>query len=262
MNLEESLKFAEEFAYKEGDRVLSEWSNVSISKTKEDGADLATNFDRELEKKFYEMVREAYPGTGFYGEEFPELIKEAEYVWTVDPIDGSKPFAAGVPMWCTTISLLKNGSPVLGLVYNPVSRQMYKAIKGNGSYLNGKRLSVKVTGANHTLQVASDQSMSFSQLSEIGKDIYIRDKFKQIQDNFYRQRILGTGTLSVAWVAQGYFSGYFDPYRPDAKMIDIYAPMLIAEEAGAKVHVAEVDKGYYAVVIASPSVFDDLVELL
>jgi len=106
-----------------------------------------TTADFESDKLLKKLLREPFPDYGWLSEESrdnPERL-EKEYVWVVDPIDGTKEFITGIPEFVISIGLVKNGDPVVGVLLNPVKGEMYAASKGNGAYLNGRKLSVSTT---------------------------------------------------------------------------------------------------------------------
>lgn len=100
-----AAKIVEDFLVAEGQKIISGWMNISIAKTKDSGKDVVTNFDISIERGFSELIAEHFPDHGFLGEDCPELFREGKdgYVWEIDSIDGTKFFAAGVPLWCMTI---------------------------------------------------------------------------------------------------------------------------------------------------------------
>lgn len=103
--------------------------------------DVVTNADIEAEnaiRKFL-LSRTKY---GFIGEETGK--KAGNPTWIVDPIDGTRPFCFGIPYFSTTIALISNNETIIGVVYNPVTEELYTAIKGKGAFLNGKRLLAKI----------------------------------------------------------------------------------------------------------------------
>ena len=81
---------------------------------------LVTEADREAERAMRETIRSAFPEHGIIGEEFGEENATADYVWVLDPIDGTKPFVAGCPLFGTLICLVERGQPILGAIHNPV----------------------------------------------------------------------------------------------------------------------------------------------
>ena len=99
--------------------------------------------DIETEKKLKVALTTLLPDSEFRGEELGWSTWEKEkYCWIVDPLDGTKPYLAGVPHWGISIALIKDNEPVLGVFYFPVFKEFIHAVKGKGTFLNGKRLAV------------------------------------------------------------------------------------------------------------------------
>lgn len=99
-----------------------------------------TEVDRAVETRLREMIAARYPDHGVIGEEFGDDRPEAEHVWVLDPIDGTKSFMAGLPVYATLIGLARGGRPVLGIVDQPVTRERWTGIDGDGTSYNGKRV--------------------------------------------------------------------------------------------------------------------------
>ena len=103
------------------------------------------------DKKTEEMIRKeltlAFPGFGICGEEFGEEGADAELVWTVDPIDGTRSFIKGIPLFGTLLGLMQHGEPIGGVMILPALRESYMAAKGMGTFCNGHQLHVSQKAA-------------------------------------------------------------------------------------------------------------------
>jgi len=97
-----------------------------------------TAIDKEVEKRLRARIRETYPGHGILGEEFESVGLDAEWVWVIDPIDGTKAFITGIPTFGTLIALARDGVPVLGVIDNPVTNERWLGGDGVPTSLNGK----------------------------------------------------------------------------------------------------------------------------
>lgn len=264
-DLTAALEFAQNWARTSGDDAKEHWGSASIAETHHGGADISTDVDKKLELKFYNSVQESYPEFGFKGEEFPELNRSGDYTWLIDPIDGSKYYALGIPLWCTTMALVDStGKPVVGVVYNPVSSQMYTAIVGQGAFLNGTRLAIsdsKFAGLSLAKrQLVWDTVINF-EIDSAETIEHLTEINKRFQKNVYRLRFLGSGPLSLCWLAQGFFAAFVDIYRDPAKYVDIAAGVLIAEEAGAVVERRELGEREFFVV-AEPRYLPEITRLV
>jgi histidinol phosphatase-like enzyme (inositol monophosphatase family) len=105
----------------------------------DDKADLSpvTVADREAEAALRAAIEREHPGDGILGEEHGALRLDARRVWVLDPIDGTKSFISGVPLFGTLIALVENSEPVLGIIDQPISRERWLGARGHASTLNG-----------------------------------------------------------------------------------------------------------------------------
>lgn len=94
--------------------------------------------DREAEKVMRGLINAAFPDHGIIGEEYGNEKTDAEWVWVLDPIDGTKSFITGKPVFGTLIALLRFGTPVLGVLDQPISRERWLGVEGQPSTLNGQ----------------------------------------------------------------------------------------------------------------------------
>jgi inositol-phosphate phosphatase / L-galactose 1-phosphate phosphatase / histidinol-phosphatase len=93
--------------------------------------------DRAAETAMRALIEEHHPSHGIVGEEFGRVREDAEFVWVLDPIDGTKSFISGVPLFGTLIALCRDGRPVLGIIDQPISRERWVGVRGRPSSLNG-----------------------------------------------------------------------------------------------------------------------------
>ena len=99
-----------------------------------------TEIDRAVEMRLREMIAARHPDHGIIGEEFDDDRREGEHIWVLDPIDGTKAFMAGLPVYGTLIGLARGGRPVLGIIDQPVTRERWTGIDGEGTWHNGERV--------------------------------------------------------------------------------------------------------------------------
>jgi inositol-phosphate phosphatase/L-galactose 1-phosphate phosphatase/histidinol-phosphatase len=105
----------------------------------DDKADLTpvTAADRAAEQAMRALIEERFPGHGIVGEEFGRVREQAEFVWVLDPIDGTKSFISGVPLFGTLIALTRGQRPILGVIDQPISRERWVGVAGRPTTLNG-----------------------------------------------------------------------------------------------------------------------------
>lgn len=99
--------------------------------------------DRAIEAALRDLIDATYPDHGIFGEEQAAVRRDAEYVWVLDPIDGTRSFIAGVPLFGILIALVRDGRPVLGVVDQPILRERWLGADGHPTTLNGKPVSVR-----------------------------------------------------------------------------------------------------------------------
>src|SRR5262249_8083857 len=103
--------------------------------------------DREAESAMRDLIRQRFPSHGILGEEYGADTVEAEHVWVLDPIDGTKSFITGRPLFGTLIGLLRRGDPVLGLIDQSILHERWLGIAGEPATLNGKPIRVRACAA-------------------------------------------------------------------------------------------------------------------
>lgn len=206
----------------------------NIQKTTQKGsnpANYVTNVDKEIERKLNKELAKIIPDAKFVGEESDANDYNAEYVWIVDPIDGTANFKHGVPNAYTSVGLVKDGIPWLGVIYNPATGDMWTAENGDGAYLNGEPIHV------------SNNSLAHS-LFNVHWDVYNRDKSNiafEVARRAYGQiedvRTFGSAAYSLASIACGQTDIM---YCQNCFSWDIAAGLCILREAG----------GYYKLIDA------------
>jgi myo-inositol-1(or 4)-monophosphatase len=219
------------FAINSGRRALKLQQSTQFQ-FKEDGVDLVTEIDKEIEKDFFALSTKHFPGFGFLGEEFAELVSKKEYTWLIDPIDGTKYYANNIPLWCVSIALQHKNEIVYALIYYPAMDQLFEAELGQGASLNGEKLVVK--------DIESSKSQMSWDCSYINNDnIKLRPEIlKEIEEYFskyYRVRHYGVSALSCVWVATNFLGTFVNYLFSEKEVVDCSAGILIAKEAGCKV---------------------------
>lgn len=187
--------------------------------------DFVSDADRESETLIRERLLSRYPW-GLTGEEFAPAEREDQtHRWLVDPIDGTTNFLNG-QHYTITIALRRGNETVCGLVYDPVADEMFTAVKGHGSYLNGERLHVSRSTDVATMCVGT--GLPTPNLS-LHPGAYAR--LDAIRAPIGAVRIVGSAANSCAWVACGRLTGYFE----ETGFVDTAAGILLVEEAGGVV---------------------------
>lgn len=172
--------------------------------------------DIKINKLVIAGVKKHFSQHGVLGEEESYNVKGKEYLWVCDPVDGTVPFSHGLPTFVFSLALVKNGAPVLGVIYDPVMDRMYLAEKGKGAFLNGKRIRVNTSGLINSVAFTPTKRATL-----------YRDKYP---------KVFWLNLFSICYegvmVASGHaIAALYDYYFPH----DIAALKVIVEEAGGKV---------------------------
>lgn len=216
----EELEIAKEAALEAGWIIMALYGKDYQIEEKGKGNPVTTA-DLEANRKIQEIIRARYPKDGWLSEENNDDLKRLEVsrVWVVDPIDGTKEFIEGIPQFVVSVGLVVEGRAVLGVVYNPVEQELYAAVKGCGTVLNGHPIHVslrkEVRGAS--LLVSRSES---------------RRRFKSVAEICHLEAV-GSIAYRLAKVAEGKGDGTLT-FRSLHEW-DVCAGALIAEEAGGVV---------------------------
>jgi myo-inositol-1(or 4)-monophosphatase len=140
-------RFAEELAAAAAAAIMPHFRRpLEITDKRELGLDVryspVTVADRDAEQAMRALIAERFPEHGIIGEEFGAEREAARRVWILDPIDGTKAFISGLPLWGTLIGLLEEGRPVLGLMHQPFTGETFLGMAGDGAWLNGAPIAV------------------------------------------------------------------------------------------------------------------------
>lgn len=226
MNLKKYLEIASEAALEAGELLVN---NFKPSRKKEfkSAHDLLSLMDKESEKVILKQIQRNFPDHSYFSEEFGENSKVSEFKWFVDPLDGTNNFVAGIPYFSVSIAMLYKGETAVGLVYNPVSKQMFTATKGGGSNLNNEPISPS------SVNDLSKSTYSFIR-GHVTYDNGILDKtsreIESVLTPFFRRTLtMWSPALDWSLVAAG---GLEALVSFDSELEDQYAGTLIAQEAG------------------------------
>ncbi|HEX7340357.1 MAG TPA: inositol monophosphatase family protein [Rhodanobacteraceae bacterium] len=195
----------------------------SVQVVEKQHLDFASEVDRMAEDTIVRELKRAYPRHAILAEESGESGK-GPLVWVIDPLDGTHNYLRGIPHFCVSIALLDHGEPVYGVVYDPLLNEIFTASKGDGAYLNDRRIRVN---KRETLDGAMlCTGFPFRQRDNLDAQwAMTRQLLTQAEDI----RRTGSAALDLAYVAAGRFDGYFEL---GLKPWDIAAGCLLVREAG------------------------------
>jgi myo-inositol-1(or 4)-monophosphatase len=254
--LREAVDFLTPIIKQAGKMALQSWDKIEISKQK-DSRDIATKADIEIENFLKEKIIGKWPGHGFWGEEGKRSNELSDYQWLIDSIDGTKFYIAQAPFFHVHIALMYKGEVVLGLVYNPVSKQLFYASKGNGAYLNGKPLALKAPFSIDKALVNIDLGAIVGKEEKEKK--WLLDKLSAITGKCYRIRII-SGALAI-YLVTGAIDAYID-LSGESKPQDLAARVIIMQEAGYKTEWVENPFGKKMLIAAQNSLLSEIKEII
>ena len=132
------------YAIKQASKVIVKYYNSDLDIKMKGIGNPVTDADYEADDVLHEELIKETPNFGWLSEETKDSPSrlEKEFVWIVDPLDGTKEFVEGIPNFVVSIGLVQNGVPVLGTIINPISSDLYTTYKGNGVQLNGNSVSI------------------------------------------------------------------------------------------------------------------------
>lgn len=187
---------------------------------------VVTDVDTEVEAAVAAFLRREYPDMGFLGEETAGSREDDGFVWIVDPLDGTRNYASGIPFYSLVVALALDGEPVVGVNYDPTRDEMFVAEKGRGAFLNDARLEVSNRTALEDSIIGLDLSYS-----EYGGANGL-DVLREIWPDMQTARIMGSAALGLSYAAAGrtdlYFHHSLEPW-------DQAAGLLLVREAGGVV---------------------------
>jgi myo-inositol-1(or 4)-monophosphatase len=188
--------------------------------------DILHEADLISEKIINDEINQSFPNHSVLTEEHPMDIGNSEYLWVIDPVDGTINYARGLDDYCVSIALLKNNEVILGLIYQPNDDKLYYAEKGKGAFLNKQ----KITVAKSSKPIDALGAVEITSKVPLRYEIF--DIMKDIAKEVRQLRVYGTTSLCSVYLAEGKIDFYI---KNRYNYWDIAAGKLIIEEAGGKV---------------------------
>lgn len=194
----ETYKFAIETVREAGELLLNLRSkNFKVTHKNKNLRDIVTSVDKELEKFIVKKIRTKYPSHGIYSEEGASLEGDDEYMWAIDPIDGTANFSRAIPHFAVCLALLFKEEPILGVVFNPVTNELFSFEKGKGALLNGKKIKVSKYEILEEAYVLFHAGRK-KEFREWGGESY-----KRLLDSAKKTSNLASSALDTCFVAAG-----------------------------------------------------------
>jgi myo-inositol-1(or 4)-monophosphatase len=221
------LTIAVRAARSAGDIILRSADNLDrIQVDQKSKNDFTSEVDRNAEQEIIKIIRTAFPDHGFLAEESGEQIGN-DYVWVIDPLDGTTNFLHGFPQYAVSIALKIKGKLEVGVVYDPLRDELFTASRGGGAMLNNRRL--RVTKQNSLRGALIGTGFPFKKQEHL--DAYLH-MFRAICIDAAGIRRAGAAALDLAYVAAGRLDGFWEIGLHEW---DMAAGVLLIQEAGGVV---------------------------
>jgi myo-inositol-1(or 4)-monophosphatase len=238
-------------------RASSEIDRLTVRRKQHN--DFVSEVDNAAEEAIIRTLREAYPSHAFLGEEGGASSPAAgsEYLWIIDPLDGTTNFLHGFPQYCVSIALKHKGVLQQAVVYDPSRNELFTATRGAGAFLNDRRIRVSATDKFEDSLIGT--GFPFREFAHF--DDYLR-MFAAVTRRVAGVRRPGAAALDLAWVAAGRMDGFWEM---GLSPWDMAGGALLVREAGGMVSDFEAGEGFLEsgrIVAANPKVFSTLLEAI
>ena len=214
---------------KEAGKILKEgyWGKKKVRK--KGSVDLLTQYDIKIEQFLSEALLDSYPDFTIIGEE-SAIVHEAKRAIYIDPIDGTTNFVHHIAYTAISVGMWEDGRPVEALIYNPILEEFFYAKRGEGAFLNGKK--IEVSHDEKLINALLATGFPYTKTKR-GKDFdFVMQTMANLLPITRDIRRLGSASIDLAYVACGRFGGF---YEVNLKPWDVAAGILLVEEAGGRV---------------------------
>ena len=203
--------------------------------TKSSGIDLVTEIDKKSEKIILAYIKKRFPSHAVLAEESGLMTTDSDYLWIVDPLDGTTNYAQGLPIFAVSIALRYQKEIILGVVYTPMTDELFTAVRGQGAYLNGQKIAVSTKHEllQSTLATGFPYDIADNPLNNV-------DYFSSLLLQTRAIRRMGSAAYDLACVAAGRFDGFWEM---NLSPWDVSAAMLMVKEAGGQIIPFRDDRG-------------------
>ena len=217
-------------AAREAGKILFEGSRGEIEVDQTSRRDIKLAMDRKAEAAIVEILSQAFPDHGILAEERGRVGGASDYLWVIDPLDGTCNYSRRLPIWCTSIGLCRGDDYQVGVIYEPVTGDLYAAEKGKGATLNGKPIRVS---AVERLEDALVEHSAGIEEEDIRESMCIASLLSIAAS---KVRGLGAAATHLAYVAAGRADAFVDCC---AKRWDVAAGLVLLNEAGGTATIRE-----------------------
>jgi myo-inositol-1(or 4)-monophosphatase len=226
------LDVARQAAQASGD-ILAGYFRQGIEMRNKQDCDFVSDADVESERAIIDVIRSAFPDHAILGEEgqagvSADVDPNSKFLWVIDPLDGTTNFAHEIPHFAVSIGFYQSGQPVCAVIYNPARNDWFHAVRGEGAFANGNRVSV----ADHDSLSESLVGVGFY----YDRGAMMEATLASIRDLFQQKihgiRRFGTASLDLCQVGCGMFGAFFEY---ELSPWDFAAGRLFVEEAGGRI---------------------------
>lgn len=225
--LQAVLALAKSMALEAGEVQRARFETPLRVETKSNAADLVTEVDRECEARIINALQRERPRDAVLSEEGGGTAREgADWRWVVDPLDGTSNFAHGYPRFCVSVAAEYRGAPAVGVVYDPLLRELYEAVRGGGARRNGRPIHVSQEGALANAMLAT--GFGYDRKKSVQENIR---QFAYFLSAARAMRRCGSAALDLCFVACGRLDAYWEMRLSPW---DVAAGCLMVEEAGGR----------------------------
>jgi myo-inositol-1(or 4)-monophosphatase len=220
--------------------------------------DFVTQVDRAAEQAVIDVIRRAYPDHSFLAEESGAAPgARPEYLWVIDPLDGTTNYIHGFPQYCVSVALEHKGTLTQAVVYDPAKNELFTASRGRGAFLDDRRM--RVSKCAHLKDALVGTGFPFKEMSRL--ELYLR-QLRTLMSTCAGVRRAGSAALDLAYVAAGRMDAFWEM---GLSRWDMAAGALLIQEAGGLVSDLQGGSGYLDsgdIVAATPKVLPELLAAL
>lgn len=221
-----SAYFVGRYAAIEAGKILKKRFGQQNAMSVKGRRNIVTEADLLSEERILEILSSEFPGHGMLSEEAGERRLDSEYMWIIDPLDGTNNYHFGIPFFCVNIALARLGEVVMGVTYDPMRGELFHAEKGKGAYLNGRKIAVSGVSSLDKAAVGFDLGY------QAEKSIVLLDIAARLWPSIHCLRLLGSSSLGCAYIAGGRLGLYFHKHLYSW---DVASGLLLVREAGGEV---------------------------
>lgn len=256
IQLQQTVEKIKTWALEVGELQMKLFRNAALDVSIKGGdvADLVTEADYQSEQFWIEKLTEAFPTHSILAEESGMRMQpDSEYLWSLDPIDGTVNYAYGLPVFCTSIALKKGNELLLGVINAPYLRELYWATAHSPAYCNGQELHVSLP--TPLPEALLSTGLPYRRDEQFRKSLH---HFVELSSQARGIRRMGSAAYDLSCVAAGRLDGYWEF---DLNPWDIDAGILLVQRAGGQV-VTTAREGRISLIAAHPSLVAQLQQTL